>query len=153
MREFKIVDVLRSEIAVHFSMHFSMLSKGTKRSFGGYDVGKRRDLSVIPAMAEKMAGALLRYVGFLDAEGNEVDDAVIVGMVADKLRRVSDYDAFALLQLDPSIKDPAREALAAAIADAILASYTGWRCMEEMSDGKESVVCRQPGKSLRQVHG
>ena len=64
-------------------------------------------------MAEKMADALLRTVGFLDGEGNEVDDAVIVGIVANALRRVSDHDAFTLTQIDPSIKDPVREALSA----------------------------------------
>ncbi len=153
MRKFEIVDIQRSEIAGDFSRHLSMLSKGLKRSFGGFDVGKRRDLSVIPAMAEKMAGALLRHIVFIDGEGNEVDDAVIVGIVTDVLRRVSDHDAFALTQIDPSIKDPVRGALAGAIADALLLSYSAWRCMEKMSDGKEIACRRLPGKSLRQAHG
>lgn len=48
-------------------IHFKMLSRQTRRDYAGFDVGKRRKLSIVPFIAREMAKRILQQVILEDA--------------------------------------------------------------------------------------
>lgn len=77
------------------SVCLSRTSKQTRRDFAGYDVGKRRKLTVVPYIAQDMAKEVIRSVNVTNG-GLAVAQDEIAAKIEAILLNVSDEQAFKL---------------------------------------------------------
>ncbi|MBB3458728.1 hypothetical protein FHT86_007054 [Rhizobium sp. BK313] len=105
------------------SVCLSRLSRQTRRDFSGYEIGKRRKLSVVPHIALDMAKELLRAVNITDG-----DQAVAPEAIASKIEAVllgiPDKQAFRLASIATEEREALTDDIADQVRDAILAAYT-----------------------------
>lgn len=107
-------------------IHITMLSRSTIRDFAGYQLGKRRKLTMLPHIAKEMAQRLLVPVAFWEGERSVAADE-IAGKIEPIFRSCSDEDAFRFVSPDREEVEFARNDLTISIVDTLLSSFTATR--------------------------
>ncbi len=98
-------------------------SRQTRRDFAGYDVGKRRNLAVVPYIARDMAKELLRSVIVGDGEDRASQEAV-AAKIEKILLGIDDATAFKLASVASEEKEEVLDLIADQVRAMMLADYT-----------------------------
>lgn len=97
-------------------------TRQTRRDFGGYGVGKRRKLSVVPYIAQDMAKELLRSVN-VSSDGQAAAPGEIAAKIEAILLSVSDEQAFMLAEPAEEGKQNTIDMIADQVRAMVLSDY------------------------------
>ena len=118
MLGYTIAEWIRSNVAIHLACG----RRWEIRTFSGYAVGKRRDLSRFPAMAQGIADDLLRSLEFYK-DGEKLQQNAIAPVILEVLHDVPAEDAFALASKNNDLVRKIRDIIGGRMACALLAEF------------------------------
>jgi hypothetical protein len=104
------------------SVCLSRLSRQTRRDFSGYDIGKRRKVSVVPHIALDMAKELLRAVNIAHGDQPATPEE-IASKIEAILLSIPEEQAFRLASIATEEREALKNDISDQVRDAILGAY------------------------------